>query len=405
MILLAHPTANQNVRQTALAFAEADLLAEFWTCVNWKRDGFLDRLAALSPGARENLRRRSFAPELQPFIRTFPWLEVGRQLSGQLRLPVPLVRLDYVYDSLDRRVAKRISTAAGVAAVYGYDGGALEMFRVAHRRGIKCVYEHPIAYWRTVRQLHREEAELHPEWTPTLLALRDSEEKLERKDEELRLAHAVVVPSTFSRESLARAPEFRASVHVIPYGAPPATNQRASESQSGPLRVLFVGALSQAKGLGYLLDAADRLGSQIRLTLIGQRISDAIPTQSMLARHRWIASLPHREILREMSRHDVLVFPSLHEGFGLVALEAMAQGTVVLATPNSCGPDLIEDGVDGFVVPIRSSDAIAEKLSLLGDDRDRLAGMQEAARRKAESQGWELYRQRVVALAREVVAQ
>jgi glycosyltransferase involved in cell wall biosynthesis len=337
-------------------------------------------------------------------MRTSPWRECARQLSGQLGLRLPLVRLDAVYQAFDRQVAKQLAGARNVVAVYAYDGGALETFRAARRRGIKCVYEHPIAYWRTVRQLHREEAELHPEWAATLLALRDSEEKLEQKDEELRLADVVIVPSTFSRQSLAHAPDLRASVHVIGYGAPPA-KKRTAEVHRGALRVLFVGALSQAKGLGYLFEAVDKLGAQIQLTVIGQRVSATIPTQATLDRHRWIASLSHHEILGEMSRHDVLVFPSLHEGFGLVALEAMAQGAVVIATPNSAAPDLIEDGRDGFIVPIRSSEAIADKLNLLADDCDRLAGMKEAAQRKAELHRWELYRERVVALAREVVAQ
>ena len=172
---------------------------------------------------------------------------------------------------------------------------------------------------------------------------------------------------------------------------------------SGKLRVLFVGALSQAKGLGYLLEAVARVGSEIEFTLIGRRISPAIPAPSVLDKHRWIPSLPHHELLHEMSRHDVLVLPSLHEGFGLVMTEAMGQGLVVVTTPHTAGPDLIIDGVDGFLVPIRSSEAIEETLALLLRDRTRLAAMQEAARRKALAFTWENYRQRLLRLAREVV--
>ena len=104
-----------------------------------------------------------------------------------------------------------------------------------------------------------------------------------------------------------------------------------------------------------------------------------------------------------MSGQDVLVFPSLFEGFGLVILEAMAQGMPVITTSHTAGPDLIEEGVDGFIVPIRSADAIAEKLCLLARDPDRLSAMQQAARRKAQSHSWESYRQRLVQVAREVM--
>jgi alpha-maltose-1-phosphate synthase len=358
-----------------------------------------------SARARRQLRRRSFSPELQPFIKTFPWREWGRLLCGQIGLDeIGSFSMDAVYDSFDRRIARRLMSSRQINAVYAYDGEALESFRVARVRGLKCIYEHPIVYWRKVQDLQREEAALHPEWTPTLLSLRDSDEKLARKDEELALADVVITPSTFSSESLAHAPSLKAPLHVIPYGAPPVRNLVRPDARRGKLRVLFVGALSQAKGLGYLLEATTRLQRQIELTLIGQRLSSVIPAQAVLDRHRWISSLPHEQLLEEMARHDVLVFPSLHEGFGLVILEALAQGTPVITTAHTGGPDVIEEGVDGFIVAIRSADAIAEKLDLLARDHERLAAMKQAARRKAEARSWRIYRECLTALAREVIA-
>ena len=60
--------------------------------------------------------------------------------------------------------------------------------------------------------------------------------------------------------------------------------------------------------------------------------------------------MPHSEILKLMSESDVLVFPSLFEGFGLVITEAMSQGTPVITTERTCGPDIITDGYDGWIV-------------------------------------------------------
>ncbi|MEO8440387.1 MAG: glycosyltransferase family 4 protein [Spartobacteria bacterium] len=409
MILLSHPTANQNVRQIALAFAEAGLLEEFWTAVHWKENGLFDQLARIAPRLRHELRRRSFPEQLAPFIHTVPGREWGRLASGHLgwirltRNERGVFSVDAVYRALDRRVAQRIASGLSIKAVYAYDDGALATFHAARKRGIKCIYEHPIISWRVVRELQREEAELHPKWAPTLGALHDSDEKLARKDEELSLADVVVTASSFARESIAHVPGLTAPVVVIPYGTQPAAASSPKESTSRKLRVLFVGSLSQAKGLGYLLEAIARLGDSAKLTLIGRRISPEIPAPALLDKYRWIPSLPHGELLREMSRHDVLVLPSLHEGFGLVMTEALAQGLVVITTPHTAGPDLITEGKDGFVVPIRSSEAIEEKLALLQRDRALLQAMREAARAKSRDCSWEIYRQRVVRLAREVV--
>ncbi len=406
MILLSHPTANQNVRQAAAAFADEDLLAEFWTCLNWKGGSFLDR--HLPARIRNELRRRSFPDQVTPFIKTFPWREAGRLLSQQLGLrsltrgETGIFSMDAVYFALDRRVARRLSDSNGIKAVYAYDDGALESFRTAKSRGLKCIYEHPIVYWREVRRYQQEEAELHPEWRSTLGALQDSEEKLARKDAELVLADVVIVASTFSKESLKQAPGFKATVKVIPYGAP-SVSHPAAEKRNARLAVLFVGALSQAKGLNYLLKAAAKLERQIDLTLVGKRVSPVAPAPALLDKHRWIPSLAHDDLLREMARHDVLVLPSLHEGFGLVIGEAMAQGLVVIATPHTAAPDLIDDGVDGFIVPIRSAEAIAEKLEQLAGDRTLLEEMKQAARQKAGELRWESYRDSLAQMARDVI--
>jgi alpha-maltose-1-phosphate synthase len=409
VILLSHPTANQNVRQTALALVEAGLLAEFWTCINWKESGMLDRVAAVAPQVRNELRRRSFARELEPLIRTWSCREWGRLLAGQLglsfltRSELAVFSMESVYRSLDRHVAKRLPSVPKLKAVYAYDGGALETFRAAKKIGIKCIYEHPIVHWRKVKELQLEEVKRHPEWRSTLLALHDSEEKLARKDEEIALADFIITASEFSRASLALAPKLNSAITVIPYGAP-AIAQKQISSLGGRLRALFVGALSQAKGISYLLEAATRLQSKVELTLIGHRISADVPDRQLLDRHRWIRSLSHDELLAEMARHDVLILPSLHEGFGLVILEAMAQGAPVITTNHTAGRDIIEDGVDGFIIPIRSAEAIADKLELLARDRERLMSMKAAAKRKAQSRGWESYRERLVEVAREVMA-
>jgi alpha-maltose-1-phosphate synthase len=409
VIVISHPTANQNVRQSALALAEAGLLEEFWTCVNWNDEGFFGRNLPLPSRIRKELQRRSFPGELRPFIRTYPWREWGRLLSGQLGLRWTTrdenspFSMDTVYHSLDREVAGHLSSQRRAKAIYAYDNGALESFRVAKDLGIKCIYEHPIAYWRTVREYQRQEAELHPEWVATLGALDDSEEKLARKDEELAWADVVITPSTFSAESLKNAPTLKAPVQIIAYGAPRIRSSVEKEESGNRLRVLYVGALSQAKGLGYLLQAVSRLEHHVQLTLIGHRISATIPEQRVLDCHRWIPSLPHDKMLTEMSRHDVLVLPSLHEGFGLVMLEAMAQSVVVITTPHTAGPDLIDDGVDGFIVPIRSSEAIEARLTRLISDRKLLVDMKMAGRRKAEKHSWEIYRQEFASMARALI--
>jgi glycosyltransferase involved in cell wall biosynthesis len=97
-----------------------------------------------------------------------------------------------------------------------------------------------------------------------------------------------------------------------------------------------------------------------------------------------------------MAEHDVLVFPSLAEGFGLVITEALSRGLPVITTPHTGGPDFMVDGREGFIVPIRDPDAIAERLARLAEDRDLLAAMSEAALETAWRNSWQGYEERIV---------
>lgn len=106
--------------------------------------------------------------------------------------------------------------------------------------------------------------------------------------------------------------------------------------------------------------------------------------------------MPHALILKEMAASDVLLFPSLFEGFGLVVVEALSQGLPVITTSHTCGPDVMEDGVEGFLVPTSNPLSITEKLELLARERDRREAMREAARCKALKISWANYRRRIV---------
>ena len=405
MILLSHPTGSEFVREAVAAFEQAGLLAEFWTTINWDPDSKLNRF--LPPSIRDLFVRRSFPKSVRHRTHTVPFRETVRLFAGQVGFSPKhekgIFSIDAVLRELDRKVGQRLAQVQNCDLIYAYEDGALESFRAAADRQIARLYDLPIGYWRVGQRIFAEERERQPEWADTLTGARDSAEKLARKDEELKLAQRVIVASTFTRETLREAP-IATKIDIIPYGAPPPISSEIRES-SGRLRVLFAGALGQRKGLSYLLDAIAMLKDSTELTLLGRKTAaNCRPLESAVRKHRWIPSLPHAGMLREMQNHDVLVFPSLFEGFGLVVLEAMAQGTPVIATPHTCGPDVITDGADGFIVPIRSSHAIAEKLTLLLRDRDRLAAMKQAARDKAASHQWQNYRQRLVAVAQELMA-
>jgi starch synthase len=268
----------------------------------------------------------------------------------------------------------------------------LQTFRQAKQRGVLAIYELPSSYWYWEQELLLEEAQRHPEFSGLLPKLKDSQRHMQWKDEELRLADFVFVPSRHVQRTLANVVP-NEKIRVVSYGAPPVRQKKqVSLDPNQPLKVLFVGALTQRKGIGYLLDAIDMLGSQVELTIVGKRFSPNPRVDDACNRWRWFETLPHSEILDLMQRADVLVLPSLAEGCALVVPEALACGLPVIVTPNTGSLEYVLDGREGFVVPICSADAVADRLNYLNHDRDRLAEMSARAHATAAKKSWENYR-------------
>ncbi|MEO7413149.1 MAG: glycosyltransferase family 4 protein [Opitutaceae bacterium] len=401
MILFTHPTGNANVRYAALGLYRAGLLEEFWTCVNYRAPAALQPL--LPQRLRAQLQRRAFPEELTSSIRARPFREMMRLLAPRVGLrhwakhETGRFSVDAVYRALDRQVSRRLQEKT-FRGVYAYEDGAEFSFRAAKERGIRALYDLPIGYWRAARALLLEEAEREPEWAGTLSGNQDSEQKTARKDAELALADVVFVASSYTKQTLLSAPHFNGNVVVVPYGSPrlPAVAASATpdrrRSVVGKLRVLFVGSLGQRKGLSYLFDACRKLGTGVELTIIGQKpLEPCAILDRELTAVRWLPTCPHSQVLSEMAANDVFVFPSLFEGFGLVLLEAMAMGLPIITTAHTAGPDLIRDGVEGFIVPIRSALSIAERLEKLRLEPALRAAMGESARRRAEDFSWEAY--------------
>lgn len=398
MILITHPTGNQNSRYAVLAMREVGLLHQFVTALHLDiSSSWFGQM--LPHGVSAELSRRNFSIEADGCVASRAVLrEATRLLAGRYG-PSSLVdretgwaSVDKVYRAVDDAAAKMIDRGLPVSGVYAYEDGAFSTFRSARQRGLACLYELPIGYWRAHRRICAEEAGLHPEWAHTWNAGRDRDEKVRRKDDELSLASQIIVPSRFVSETLRDFPGDLAPVSIVPYGCP--TPIRAEQRQwyeGGPLKVLFVGGLSQRKGMKYLIDAIAPLGKSVSLTVIG-----AGPGRTQIGKeHRLLDSVPHSVVLDEMRRHDVFVFPTLFEGYSLAVAEALSQGMVVITTPNSGAADIITDGHDGWIVPIRESEGITERLQACIENPRLVQEMGKAALKRAGSWTWTHYRERL----------
>lgn len=265
---------------------------------------------------------------------------------------------------------------------------ALRTIRAAQRRGIPAVLEVASAHIEAQAELLREEFDCFGHdidravVTPSVVA---------RTVQEYAETDRIIVTSAFVRRTFVARGVPASKIAVVPYGIDPAPAPQARPVRKVP-RALFVGGCSVRKGVPYLVEAFRKLDVAAELRLVGRR-NDALfarigglPPNVQAAGPKTGIDLAH-----EYASADVFVLPSVEDGWGLVTNEAMNAGLPVVVTENCGSAEIVEDGVNGFVVPARDADALAARLALLLSDADLRARMGAAARATAEGRTWETY--------------
>lgn len=158
------------------------------------------------------------------------------------------------------------------------------------------------------------------------------------------------------------------------------------------------------KGIPYLLNAFRKVRHPRRVLKIVHGVLGEIRgylAKAPLDNVEFHGVVPNAELPAVMSSAHVMVLPSIEERLALVLAEAIACGCPVIASTNTGGEDLLTDGVEGFIAPIRDPGAIADRLNQLIDDPDLRMRMSAAAQaRISEIGGWDQYGDRYEALCR-----
>jgi len=284
--------------------------------------------------------------------------------------------------------------------VYTFNGAGLLLLAEARRRGLRGVMEQTIAPVEIEVGILDEEAGLFPDWE----ASRRSNGLLgalgAREATEWQHADRIVCGSEFVRQGIHDVGGPVDKCVVVPYGVD-AKPGRLRRRASGPLKVLFVGAVGLRKGVQYIKNAAEMLShSQFEFRLVG---SVGVNPRAEAAL-RSAVSIPGPTPRSEMSKNwewaDVFLLPSLCEGSATVCYEALAAGLPVITTPNA--GSVVRDGVDGFIVPIRDGLAIAERLERLASEPGLLEQMSANALETAREFTVEKYATRLLGALRGV---
>jgi glycosyltransferase involved in cell wall biosynthesis len=389
--------------QVAVALSERGMLEALVTDLFWPADhSIAKRLATLLPERLRSLLRQRSAPGL-------PSTAVRLRAAGGL-WTLALEKLSRAPFALRRRSQRGLDASLGKSAgclasakgaglvaysYYGFDaisnyGRSAMLFQL---------HPHPA----TMRRILQRELEDHPDCADSLrqeweLALPDQD--YEHLVQEVQMASRFLVASSFTRASLIEHGALPSSITVVPYGVDldrfrPASGRPALQRDE-TLQLLFVGRINQRKGIKYLLEALRLLNTpQVHLTVCGRVLDDLALFRPFADRVTIRPSVSAVDLIEAYQSADLFVFPSVAEGFGQVLLESLACGLPVLSTTHTAAPDLIVNGVEGFIVEPRRPDLLADRIAWALEHRRELEEMRQSARTRAEHFTWTRFRQNI----------
>jgi len=277
--------------------------------------------------------------------------------------------LDAVYErdcSFDISIAKKLrNNKANV--FWGFQGSCLETLKEANRLGYVSIIEMAGVHNQYIKNLVDYSTKNYPLYLETSKAYEFPDWYYQRLLDEPLTAKVVVAASSFTKLTLMEAGIESNKIVVLPLGTSIKRDEPSFELKNDPNKVnlLFVGRLSFYKGLYFLLEAMKTLKPlNVTLTCIGHIPGDGSHLKEYTDYFTYLGSMSQTELFEKYADYDLLILPTLHDGFGLVYLEAMASGLPVIGSENSAAPDLVNEGVNGYVIPAFSVDEIVNKVLL-----------------------------------------
>lgn len=347
--------------------------------------GHLKRIYSTFPWAR---LKREGVPRNR--VQTFPWIHTPWMLAGRYGIlpdrvsgPTALANVRL----FDTWVASRLEDCDAFIAI---SGSGLKAGQTAKRRGAKYVCDRGSSH---IRFQHRILQEEYARWGLPFAGV--DPRVVAREEAEYAEADAITIPSEFARQTFLEMGINSAKLHKVPYGVLLERFQRTAEPPTDSFDILFAGAVSVRKGIPYLLDAFVRFKhSSKHLRIVGPVHPEmrSLFTRFDMTNVEVLGRMSQPELAKWMSRSHVMVLPSVEEGLALVQAQALACGCPLISSTNTGGSDLFTDGVEGFIVPIRSPEAICDRLTQLASDTNLQQRMSQAARQRVKTLGgWTNY--------------
>ncbi|MBD3272847.1 glycosyltransferase [Candidatus Dependentiae bacterium] len=224
---------------------------------------------------------------------------------------------------------------------------------------------------------------------------------LEKVLAEYNVADYIMTCSNFTYKSFLKHGISANKMLKVPYGVNLDIFGKKSKKSDGKFRVICVGLMCLRKGIPYLLKAWKKLNlpeNKSELLLVGNVQKDLkyfLKNFDLPGNVVFYGSTNRKSLADLYIKSDIFVLPSIEEGLSMTIAEAMASGLPIICTTNTGGEELIEEGKQGFILPIRDSEFLAEKILWFYENKSFIQEMGMSAKKKIKNFSWDVYGQKI----------
>ena len=374
------------------------MLDAFYTdiCANVGVGAVLNRFCPqpLRRGALKRLLNRRLPPNLEGKTHTFDWAALRylarQKIAGTHSVKQYKALTIFHKEFSQKMTCKGLGNATHILSMHGE---GIEFVEFAKKQGLKILSEVYIS--PSTHKIVQSERSIFPMLEPVLSP------KIIQSDHALigrmcELTDVFIVPSHFVERGLKEFGVDKGKCCIVPYSVQDSWLKLNNDPIKG--RVLFVGTAELRKGIHILGMAADKLSHYNYEFRVAGGVSNVVRQHKLTQKLHFLDRVPRSEIQQEYAQADIFVLPSLAEGSAEVTYEALAVGLPVITT--DAAGSVVRDGIEGFIVPERDAEALANRIEELVENRELRDRMATAARERAKDYTWDKYAERLLEVIR-----
>lgn len=379
-----------------LILEKAGMLDTFYTdvCANSGLGKILERFCPqfFQKGMISRLLNRRLSPQLAEKVHTCDWAAL-RYLTRQKLAGRDQIKQHQALSAFNQEFGQEMASQGigGATHIFSMFGEGTNFLEYAKHKGVQItteIYISPLTY-----DIIQKEKNLFPDLeTPMPNAIVESGTQWFKKV--CQLTDTFIVPSQFVAQGLAEFGVDSVRCKQIPYAVNSSWLELQNQPQKG--RILFVGTAELRKGIHTLGMAAEQLQQRNYDFRVAGGVTDKVRQHKITQKLNFLGRVPRANIQQEYTQADIFVLPTLAEGSAEVIYEALAVGLPVITT--EAAGSVIRDGIEGFIIPERDSEALANRIEELVENRflrDRLA---QAAKERAKDYTWDKYSERLLSV-------